>query len=94
MICMLAFIPALTSTSAGMGMWGRQSVPAPVWLKSARRVVGNSVLALMEVLRPRCTEVRVHGWEGARTREPPDGGQAVRTLVEASRPPPGGAGVG
>ncbi len=48
----------------------------------------NSVLALMPVPRPRLTEVIAQGCSGSRASEPPDRGQRVRVLVEASSPPP------
>ncbi|KAF7504595.1 hypothetical protein GJ744_002090 [Endocarpon pusillum] len=77
---MLAFIPAVTSTCAGMGIaGGRQNVPAPVWLNWATRrvvvVVVNSVLAFeagAEAEVDRGAGPWVFWARG--TREPPDRG--------------------
>ena len=84
----LASMPWLTSTAVGISMRGRQNVPSPVWLNSGTRVMVKSVLALTPEPRPRLTEVRAQGCSGLRTRAPPERGQAVRSVVEASRPPP------
>jgi hypothetical protein len=86
--CTLPFMPSATSNRSGIMISGMQRMPAPVWLNSGTRLMGKSVLALSSEPMPRLTMVEDQPRSLSMAREPPVRGQGVRSLVEASRPPP------